>query len=41
MTFLFAGALVLAGRFTRLPGRIMHAVGFGHQQAPKTRPRPA
>jgi len=27
--FLFAGALVIAGLFTLLPGRIMHAVVFG------------
>ena len=26
----FAGALVIAGLFTFLPGRIMHAVVFGH-----------
>jgi uncharacterized membrane protein len=30
MTWLFAGALVIAGLFTLLPGRIMHAVVFGH-----------
>src|SRR5215472_7751034 len=29
MTYLFAGALVVAGLFTLLPGRIMHAVVFG------------
>ena len=29
MTALFAGALVVAGVFTFLPGRIMHAVVFG------------
>ncbi len=29
MTALFAGALVIAGVFTLLPGRIMHAVVFG------------
>jgi len=29
MTGLFAGALVIAGAFTLLPGRIMHAVVFG------------
>jgi uncharacterized membrane protein len=29
MTGLFAGALVIAGIFTFLPGRIMHAVVFG------------
>jgi uncharacterized membrane protein len=29
MTWLFAGALVVAGLFTLLPGRIMHAVVFG------------
>ena len=29
MIMLFAGALVIAGLFTLLPGRIMHAVFFG------------
>jgi uncharacterized membrane protein len=29
MTALFAGALVIAGVFTLLPGRIMHDVVFG------------
>jgi uncharacterized membrane protein len=29
MTGLFVGALVIAGLFTLLPGRIMHAVAFG------------
>jgi uncharacterized membrane protein len=29
MTALFSGALVIAGLFTFLPGRIMHAVAFG------------
>jgi uncharacterized membrane protein len=29
MTALFLGALVIAGGFTLLPGRIMHAVVFG------------
>ncbi|MBS0242261.1 MAG: DUF2306 domain-containing protein [Proteobacteria bacterium] len=29
MLLLFAGALVIAGGFTLLPGRIMHAVVFG------------
>jgi uncharacterized membrane protein len=29
MTGLFMGALVIAGVFTFLPGRIMHAVAFG------------
>jgi len=29
MTGLFVGALVIAGLFTLLPGRIMHAVVFG------------
>ncbi len=29
MTMLFTGALVIAGGFTFLPGRIMHAVAFG------------
>jgi uncharacterized membrane protein len=29
MTSLFMGALVIAGVFTFLPGRIMHAVAFG------------
>jgi uncharacterized membrane protein len=30
MLGLFFGALVIAGGFTFLPGRIMHAVAFGH-----------
>ena len=30
MIFIFAGALVVAGLFTLVPGRIMHAVVFGH-----------
>ena len=30
MMALFSGALVVAGLFTLLPGRIMHAVVFGH-----------
>ena len=29
MTMTFVGALVIAGLFTLLPGRIMHAVVFG------------
>lgn len=29
MLWLFAGALVVAGLFTLMPGRIMHAVVFG------------
>ena len=29
MTSIFVGALVIAGLFTLLPGRIMHAVVFG------------
>jgi uncharacterized membrane protein len=29
MVYLFSGALVIAGLFTLLPGRIMHAVLFG------------
>jgi uncharacterized membrane protein len=29
MTLIFSGALVIAGLFTLLPGRIMHAVIFG------------
>jgi uncharacterized membrane protein len=29
MTMIFSGALVIAGLFTLLPGRIMHAVVFG------------
>ena len=29
MTALFAGALIIAGGFTLLPGRIMHSVVFG------------
>jgi uncharacterized membrane protein len=30
MIFTFSGALVIAGLFTLLPGRIMHAVVFGN-----------
>jgi len=30
MTMTFVGALVIAGLFTLLPGRIMHALVFGH-----------
>jgi len=30
MMSIFAGALVVAGLFTLVPGRIMHAVIFGH-----------
>ena len=30
MTMIFVGALVIAGLFTFLPGRVMHAVVFGH-----------
>jgi uncharacterized membrane protein len=30
MIMIFTGALVVAGLFTLLPGRIMHAVVFGH-----------
>jgi uncharacterized membrane protein len=29
MIFMFVGALVIAGLFTFVPGRIMHAVAFG------------
>jgi len=29
MIYLFSGALVIAGLFTLLPGRVMHAVRFG------------
>jgi uncharacterized membrane protein len=29
MISIFSGALVIAGLFTLLPGRIMHAVVFG------------
>lgn len=29
MTTIFIGALIIAGLFTFLPGRIMHAVAFG------------
>jgi uncharacterized membrane protein len=29
MIFIFSGALVIAGLFTLVPGRIMHAVVFG------------
>ena len=30
MIFIFSGALVVAGLFTFVPGRIMHTVFFGH-----------
>src|SRR6202166_767511 len=30
VTLMFSGALVVAGLFTLLPGRIMHTVIFGH-----------
>jgi uncharacterized membrane protein len=30
MIAIFAGALVIAGFFTFVPGRIMHAVAFGN-----------
>lgn len=30
MLAMFAGALLIAGLFTFVPGRIMHAVAFGH-----------
>jgi uncharacterized membrane protein len=30
MVAIFTGALVIAGLFTLAPGRIMHAVVFGH-----------
>jgi len=30
MTMTFVGALVIAGLFTLLPGRIMHALVYGH-----------
>lgn len=30
MTTIFFGALIIAGVFTFLPGRVMHAVVFGH-----------
>jgi uncharacterized membrane protein len=30
MIAIFAGALVVAGLFTLMPGRIMHAMVFGH-----------
>jgi uncharacterized membrane protein len=30
MISVFSGALVIAGLFTLAPGRIMHAVAFGH-----------
>ena len=30
MITMFAGALLIAGLFTFLPGRIMHAVAFGN-----------
>jgi uncharacterized membrane protein len=29
MILVFSGGLVIAGLFTLLPGRIMHAVAFG------------
>src|SRR5580692_6438243 len=34
MIMIFSGALVIAGLFTLLPGRIMHAVVFGASGAP-------
>ena len=34
MILLFSGALIIAGLFTLLPGRIMHAVVFGHNGLP-------
>jgi uncharacterized membrane protein len=34
MIGVFSGALVIAGLFTLLPGRIMHAVVFGPETAP-------
>jgi uncharacterized membrane protein len=30
MILIFTGALVVAGLFTLIPGRVMHAVIFGH-----------
>ena len=30
MISIFVGALIIAGAFTFLPGRIMHAIAFGH-----------
>ncbi|MGE3066703.1 MAG: DUF2306 domain-containing protein [Hyphomicrobiaceae bacterium] len=36
MLFLFAGALMVAGLFTLLPGRIMHDVVFGTTAAHRT-----
>ena len=30
MILIFSGALVIAGLFTLVPGRIMHTVVFGH-----------
>ena len=30
MIAIFTGALLVAGLFTLMPGRIMHAVVFGH-----------
>jgi uncharacterized membrane protein len=32
MISIFVGALVIAGAFTLLPGRVMHAVVFGAAQ---------
>ena len=37
MTMTFFGALIVAGLFTLLPGRIMHAVVFGHRWGQKRR----
>jgi uncharacterized membrane protein len=30
MIAIFVGALVIAGLFTLMPGRVMHAVAFGN-----------
>jgi hypothetical protein len=36
MILIFSGALVIAGLFTLVPGRIMHTVVFGHSTPGKT-----
>ena len=35
MILIFSGALVIAGLFTLVPGRIMHAVVFGPKACPE------
>jgi hypothetical protein len=42
MISLYVGALVIAGGFTFVPGRIMHDVAFGGaSQHPRCFPRPS